>query len=207
LTVPCRIGDYTDFYIGIHHATAVGALFRPDNPLLPNYRWVPIGYHGRASSIIASGTSFKRPRGQTKAPDAAQPSLGLSKRLDYEFELGIFIAESNALGEPVEIGQAEEHVFGLTLFNDWSARDIQAWEYPPLGPFLAKNFASTVSPWIVTMEALQRFRSAFERPLGEPQPLPYSTHPPTVNAAPSTSSWRCGCRRRRCRRRASHRIA
>ncbi len=177
LSVPCRIGDYTDFYIGIHHATAVGALFRPDNPLLPNYQWVPIGYHGRASSIIASGTSFKRPRGQTKAPDAAQPSLAPSKRLDYELELGIFIAESNALGEPVTMNQAEEHVFGLTLFNDWSARDIQAWEYQPLGPFLAKNFASTVSPWIVTMEALQPFRSAFERPAGDPQPLPYLDTP------------------------------
>ena len=173
LTVPCRIGDYTDFYTGIHHATTVGKLFRPDQPLMPNYKWVPIGYHGRASSIGVSGQQFKRPQGQTKAPDAEMPSFGPSKRLDYELELGFLIGQGNALGEPIAIGDAEQHLFGLTLLNDWSARDLQAWEYQPLGPFLAKNFASTVSPWIVTMEALAPFRAKFERPAGDPQPMPY----------------------------------
>ena len=173
LTVPCRIGDYTDFYTGIHHATTVGKLFRPDQPLMPNYKWVPIGYHGRASSIGVSGQHFRRPQGQTKAPDAEVPSFGPSKRLDYELELGFLIGQGNALGEPIAIGDAEQHLFGLTLLNDWSARDLQAWEYQPLGPFLAKNFASTLSPWIVTMEALAPFRAKFERPTGDPQPLPY----------------------------------
>jgi fumarylacetoacetase len=173
LTVPCRIGDYTDFYTGIHHATNAGSQFRPDQPLLPNYKWVPIGYHGRASSIVASGHRFKRPQGQTKAPDAAVPSFGPSKRLDYELELGFIIGRGNALGEPITIAQAEQHLFGVTLLNDWSARDLQAWEYQPLGPFLAKNFASTLSPWIVTMEALAPFRAKFERPAADPQPLPY----------------------------------
>ncbi|RPH46771.1 MAG: fumarylacetoacetase [Burkholderiales bacterium] len=173
LTVPCTIGDYTDFYTGIHHATAVGKLFRPDNPLLPNYRWVPIGYHGRASSIVASGHPVRRPNGQTKAPDAETPSFGPSRRLDYELELGFLIGPGNALGEPIPMARAEEHLFGVTLFNDWSARDIQPWEYQPLGPFLAKNFASTISPWVVTMEALAPFRAAFVRPDGDPQPLPY----------------------------------
>ena len=173
MTVPCRIGDYTDFYTGIHHATTIGKLFRPDQPLMPNYKWVPIGYHGRASSIGVSGQVFKRPQGQTKAPDAAEPSFGPSKRLDYELELGFFIGRGNALGEPIAIGEAEEHLFGVTLLNDWSARDLQAWEYQPLGPFLSKNFASTLSPWIVTMEALAPFRARFERPAGDPQPLPY----------------------------------
>ncbi|MEJ1166095.1 fumarylacetoacetase [Variovorax sp. CCNWLW186] len=177
LTVPCRIGDYTDFYTGIHHATTIGKLFRPDQPLMPNYKWVPIGYHGRASSIGVSGQVFKRPQGQTKAPDAAEPSFGPSKRLDYELELGFFIGRGNALGEPVAIGKAEEHLFGVTLLNDWSARDLQAWEYQPLGPFLSKNFASTLSPWIVTMEALAPFRARFERPAGDPQPLAYLDAP------------------------------
>jgi fumarylacetoacetase len=177
LTVPCRIGDYTDFYTGIHHATTIGKLFRPDQPLMPNYKWVPIGYHGRASSIGVSGQVFKRPQGQTKAPDAAEPSFGPSKRLDYELELGFLIGRGNALGEPIAIGEAEEHLFGVTLLNDWSARDLQAWEYQPLGPFLAKNFASTLSPWIVTMEALAPFRASFERPAGDPQPLPYLDAP------------------------------
>jgi fumarylacetoacetase len=172
-TVPCRIGDYTDFYTGIHHATTVGKLFRPDQPLMPNYKWVPIGYHGRASSIVVSGQSFKRPNGQTKAPDAAEPSFGPAKRLDYELELGFYVAQGNALGEPIAMQDAEQHLFGVGLFNDWSARDVQAWEYQPLGPFLAKSFASTVSPWIVTMEALAPFRAAFTRPEGDPQPLPY----------------------------------
>jgi fumarylacetoacetase len=173
MTVPCRIGDYTDFYTGIHHATTIGKLFRPDQPLMPNYKWVPIGYHGRASSIRVSGQVFKRPQGQTKAPDAEQPSFGPSKRLDYELELGFVVARGNALGEPIAIGEAEDHLFGVTLLNDWSARDVQAWEYQPLGPFLSKSFASTLSPWIVTTEALAPFRAKFERPAGDPQPLPY----------------------------------
>ncbi|MCE4546031.1 MULTISPECIES: fumarylacetoacetase [unclassified Caballeronia] len=177
LALPCRIGDYTDFYISVHHATTIGKQFRPDNPLLPNYKWVPIGYHGRASSIQPSGKSFHRPVGQTKAPDADAPAFGPSKRLDYELEMGIVMARPNEQGEPVSIEQAEDHVFGLTLFNDWSARDIQGWEYQPLGPFLSKNFASTLSPWIVTMEALAPFRRAFNRPEGDPQPLPYLDSP------------------------------
>ena len=177
MTVPCRIGDYTDFYTGIHHATTIGKLFRPDQPLMPNYKWVPIGYHGRASSICVSGQGFKRPQGQTKAPDAAEPSFGPSKRLDYELELGFFVGRGNALGEPIAIGEAEDHLFGVTLLNDWSARDLQAWEYQPLGPFLSKNFASTLSPWIVTMEALAPFRAKFERQAGDPQPLPYLDAP------------------------------
>ena len=173
LGLPCQIGDYTDFYTGIHHATTVGKLFRPDNPLMPNYKWVPIGYHGRSSSIAASGQRFHRPHGQLKPADAVQPALAASARLDYELELGIFVGTPNALGEPVTKEDAEDHVFGMALLNDWSARDIQAWEYQPLGPFLSKNFASTVSPWIVTLEALAPFRSAFERPAGDPQPLAY----------------------------------
>ncbi|MBU2407724.1 MAG: fumarylacetoacetase [Gammaproteobacteria bacterium] len=173
LAVPCRIGDYTDFYTGIHHATAVGLLFRPDQPLMPNYKWVPIGYHGRASSIGVSGQHFRRPQGQTKAPDASAPTVGPSKRLDYELELGFLIGRGNALGEPISIEEAEQHLFGVTLLSDWSARDIQAWEYQPLGPFLSKSFATTLSPWIVTMEALAPFRAKFSREAGEPQPLPY----------------------------------
>ena len=177
MAVPCRIGDYTDFYVGIHHATRVGALFRPDNPLLPNYKWVPIGYHGRASSIGVSGQRITRPLGQLKgAADA--PELGASQRLDYELELGFFAGPGNALGERILMGDAEQHLFGVALLNDWSARDIQAWEYQPLGPFLSKNFATTVSPWIVTMEALAPFRAVpLERPAGDPQPLPYLDSP------------------------------
>ena len=171
--VPCRIGDYTDFYTGIHHATAVGKLFRPDNPLLPNYKWIPIGYHGRASSIGVSGQKFVRPKGQTKGPNEAVPLLRPSHRLDYELELGVFVGQGNALGEPIAMERAEDHAFGLVLLNDWSARDMQAWESQPLGPFLAKNFATTISPWIVTMEALAPFRSPFVRSAGDPQPLPY----------------------------------
>ncbi|MEJ5027702.1 fumarylacetoacetase [Comamonas sp. MYb69] len=171
--LPARIGDYTDFYTSIHHATNIGKQFRPDNPLLPNYQWVPIGYHGRSSSIVVSGTPFKRPVGQTKAPDAAVPTVKASARMDIELEMGIFVGQSNALGEPVSIGEAEDHVFGLCLLNDWSARDIQPWEYQPLGPFLSKNFASTLSPWVVTLEALAPYRVAFARPDGDPQPLPY----------------------------------
>ena len=173
LHLPCRIGDYTDFYTSVHHATTVGKQFRPDNPLLPNYKWVPIGYHGRASSIIPSGQAFKRPHGQTRSPDAAAPVLGPSRRLDYELELGWFVGQGNALGQPIGMADAERHLFGVTLFNDWSARDIQGWEYQPLGPFLSKNFASTISPWMVTMEALAPFRTAFSRPEGDPEPLAY----------------------------------
>jgi fumarylacetoacetase len=172
-TVPCKIGDYTDFYTSIHHATTVGSLFRPDNPLLPNYKWVPIGYHGRASSIGVSGQNFRRPMGQIKAPDALEPSLEPCKRLDYELEIGIYIGSGNDMGEPISIDKADEHVFGLCLFNDWSARDIQAWEYQPLGPFLSKSFASTVSPWIITTEALAPFRAAWTRDSKDPQPLSY----------------------------------
>ncbi len=177
LGLPCTIGDYSDFYAGIHHATAVGKLMRPDNPLLPNYKWVPIGYHGRASSIVASGTAFHRPRGQIKPAEAAAPQLSPTRRLDYELEMGIFIGRGNALGEPVPIAHAEARVFGLVLLNDWSARDVQAWEYQPLGPFLAKSFATTISPWIVTLEALAPFRAPFARPAGDPQPLPYLDSP------------------------------
>jgi fumarylacetoacetase len=175
--LPCRIGDYTDFYTSLHHAMTVGRQFRPDNPLLPNYKWVPIGYHSRASSIGVSGQSFHRPVGQTKTAEAERPDFGPCRRLDFELELGVFIGVPNQLGQPVPIAGAEERVFGLTLFNDWSARDIQAWEYQPLGPFLSKNFASTLSPWIVTMDALRPFRSPFTRPRGDPDPLPYLDSP------------------------------
>ncbi|RRS09455.1 fumarylacetoacetase [Pseudoalteromonas sp. J010] len=171
--LPCHIGDYTDFYTSIYHATAVGSLFRPDNPLLPNYKWVPIGYHGRSSSIGVSGQAFPRPKGQTKAPDADTPSFGPCKRLDYELELGIYLGKGNELGDSIAIKDAEDHVFGFCLFNDWSARDLQAWEYQPLGPFLAKNFASTVSPWVVTTEALAPYRTQWHRDENDPQPLDY----------------------------------
>lgn len=170
--VPCAIGDYTDFYTGIHHAVSVGRLFRPDNPLLPNYKWVPIGYHGRASSIGVSGQCFPRPCGQVKG-EGEVPAFGPSQRLDYELELGLYVGPGNAPGQPIPIDQAEDHLFGVGLLNDWSARDLQAWEYQPLGPFLAKNFATTVSPWIVTAEALAPFRQPFRRPEGDPAPLPY----------------------------------
>ncbi|MBX6741815.1 MAG: fumarylacetoacetase [Acetobacteraceae bacterium] len=174
LHLPARIGDYTDFYVGIHHATNVGKVFRPDNPLLPNYKYVPIGYHGRASSVVPSGTPVHRPNGQRKLPADAAPSYGPCRNLDYELELGIWIGPGNALGQPIPIGRAQEHVAGYCLLNDWSARDIQAWEYQPLGPFLAKNFASTISPWVVTPEALEPFRIAQPaRPEGDPAPLPY----------------------------------
>jgi len=176
LFLPVAVGDYSDFYTGIHHALAVGRMFRPDNPLLPNYKWVPIGYHGRASSVVVSGTPVVRPNGQTKAPEAAAPSVGPSRRLDYEAELGFVIGPGNRLGKPVGIRNALDHVFGVVLLNDWSGRDIQAWEYQPLGPFLAKSFATTVSPWIVTLEALEPFRcAAFPRVGEDPRPLPYLT--------------------------------
>lgn len=178
MRLPAQIGDYTDFYASIHHATRVGRLFRPDNPLLPNYKYVPIGYHGRASSIVVSGAQTKRPWGQTKPPNAAAPDFGPSRSMDYELEVGLFVGPGNALGEPIPIGEAEQHIFGLCLVNDWSARDIQSWEYQPLGPFLAKSFATIVSPWVVPMEALAPYRVAgAERPSGDPAPLPYLNSP------------------------------
>jgi len=173
LGLPCEIGDYTDFYAGAHHAHAVGRQFRPDNPLLPNYQWVPIGYHGRASTLLASGTAFQRPLGQIKPSTEHAPLLAPSARLDLELELGLFIGPPNALGQPIALAQAEQHLFGIALLNDWSARDIQAWEYQPLGPFLAKNFASSLSPWIVTTQALAPFRRPLQRPEGFAPPLPY----------------------------------
>ena len=172
--LPCLIGDYTDFYVGIHHATNVGKQFRPDNPLLPNYKYVPIGYHGRASSVRVSGHPVVRPKGQRKPPDAEAPEYGPSRRLDYELELGIFIRCGNELGTAVPIGEAADHIAGYCLLNDWSARDLQAWEYQPLGPFLAKNFLTSISPWVVTSEALAPFRRPMpQRPEGDPTPLPY----------------------------------
>jgi fumarylacetoacetase len=175
MALPCRIGDYTDFYAGIHHARTVGALMRPDHPLLPNYAWVPIGYHGRASSVGIEGR-VKRPQGQTRSKDTGEggaPHVGPSKRLDYELELGLWVGADNALGEPVSMDEAEDRLFGVTLLNDWSARDIQAWEYQPLGPFLAKSFVTTVSPWVVSFEALAPFRKPGARPVGQPDALPY----------------------------------
>ena len=171
-SVPAHIGDFTDFYISIHHATAIGRLFRPDNPLLPNYKWIPIGYHGRSSSIGVSGQDFRRPQGQ-RSSIGGGPTVGPSTRLDYELEMGIFIGPGNALGEPIPLADAENHIFGLCLLNDWSARDLQGWEYQPLGPFLAKNFATTISPWVVTLDALAPFRVPFNRPESDPQPLAY----------------------------------
>ncbi|HEY8612219.1 MAG TPA: fumarylacetoacetase [Roseomonas sp.] len=178
LHLPAQIGDYTDFYVGIHHATNVGKVFRPDNPLLPNYKHVPIGYHGRASSVRVSGTPVRRPKGQLKAPDADTPHFAPAERLDYELEMGVWIGPGSALGDTIPVGEAQAHVAGYGLLNDWSARDIQAWEYQPLGPFLAKNFGSTVSPWVVTPEALEPFRVAQPaRPEGDPAPLPYLLDP------------------------------
>jgi fumarylacetoacetase len=172
--LPAHIGDYTDFYCSIFHATNVGAMFRPDNPLLPNYKFVPIGYHGRASSVVISGTEITRPKGQNRADENAAPQYIPCKNLDYEMELGFFVGKCNDLGETVSIDEAEEHIFGLCLVNDWSARDIQAWEYQPLGPFLAKSFATSVSPFVVTMEALAPFRTnAFVRDANDPKPLDY----------------------------------
>ena len=174
MLLPARIRDYTDFYASIYHATNVGRLFRPENPLLPNYKYVPIGYHGRASSIVVSGTEVQRPCGQTKAGDAQEPVFGPTKALDYEMEVGFFVGPGNALGTSIPLAEAESHIFGLCLLNDWSARDVQSWEYQPLGPFLAKNFATTISPWVVTLDALRPFRApAFERAEGDPKPLPY----------------------------------
>lgn len=172
MAMPAEIGDYTDFYASVNHATNVGSMFRPDNPLLPNYKWIPIGYHGRASSIVPSGTAVHRPRGQTKAADSDNPVFGPSKMLDYESELGFFVGRGNSLGESIPIESAWDHIFGFCLVNDWSARDVQAWEYQPLGPFLAKNFATTISPWIVTGEATEPYRvPALVRDENDPKPL------------------------------------
>ena len=178
MQLPARIGDYTDFYVGIHHATNVGRQFRPDQPLMPNYKYVPIGYHGRASSVRVSGEPVIRPSGQRKPPEATEPTYSPSRRLDYELELGIWIGRGNPLGDPIPIADAADHIAGYTLLNDWSARDLQAWEYQPLGPFLAKNFLTTVSPWIVTADALRPFRAPMPpRPQGDPAPLPYLDDP------------------------------
>ncbi|MBM2841015.1 MAG: fumarylacetoacetase [Bacteroidetes bacterium] len=171
---PVEIGDYTDFYASIFHATNVGSMFRPNNPLLPNYKYIPIGYHGRSSSIVISGTSVRRPSGQLKDDTSERPAFAPTRALDYELEVGAFVGLGNIQGVPIDISRAEEHLFGICILNDWSARDIQTWEYQPLGPFLAKNFASTISPWVVTMEALAPFRApAFARPVGDPAPLPH----------------------------------
>jgi fumarylacetoacetase len=177
------VGDYTDFYASIHHATNVGRLFRPDNPLLPNYKHIPIGYHGRASSLVPSGTPIRRPRGQSKLPDAESPVFGASRSLDYEAEIGFFVGPGNALGTPIPIAEAETQIFGFCLLNDWSARDIQSWEYQPLGPFLGKSFATTLSPWIIPLDALAPFRTPVApRPAGDPQPLEYlSSASPTFD--------------------------
>ncbi len=174
LLLPCRIGDYSDFYASIHHATNVGSMFRPDNPLMPNYKWLPVGYHGRSSSIVISGTPVRRPCGQIAENPAGPPVYGPSRRLDYELEMGAFLGPGNPLGEPIPVGRAEDHIGGVCLLNDWSARDIQAWEYQPLGPFLAKSFATSISPWVVTLDALEPFRRPLEtRAPGDPAPLPH----------------------------------
>ena len=178
MQVPAEIGDYTDFYASVFHATNVGRLFRPDNPLLANYKWVPIAYHGRASSIVASGAQIRRPAGQALPPGESQPVVRPSRALDYELELGAYVGLGSEAGRPIGIGEAEAHLFGVCLLNDWSARDIQAWEYQPLGPFLSKNFATSVSPWVVTMDALEPFRRPPRpRPEGDPEPLPYLSSP------------------------------
>ncbi|MCC6928485.1 MAG: fumarylacetoacetase [Gemmatimonadaceae bacterium] len=174
LRLPAHVSDYTDFYASVFHATNVGAMFRPDNPLLPNYKWVPIGYHGRASSLVVSGTPVVRPHGQLGSDDGGAPTVAPSRRLDYEAELALFVGPGNSLGRVIPIEDAQEHLFGIALLNDWSARDVQAWEYQPLGPFLAKNFATSLSPWVVTFEALAPYRvPAFARADGDPAPLPY----------------------------------
>jgi len=174
LRLPVEIGDYTDFYASIYHATNVGSMFRPDNPLLPNYKYLPVGYHGRASSVIVSGTVVRRPCGQTASSESGPPDFGPCRLLDYELEVGCLIGPGNQLGQRISIGDAEAHIFGLCVVNDWSARDIQRWEYQPLGPFLAKSFATSMSPWVVTLEALAPFRApAFVRPEGDPALLPH----------------------------------
>ena len=183
LALPAQVGDYTDFYASVHHATNVGSMFRPDNPLLPNYKWIPIGYHGRSSSLVLSGTPVRRPVGQTTPEGKGPPTVAPTARLDYETEIGFVIGAGNPLGEPVPIARAEQMIFGVCLLNDWSARDIQAWEYQPLGPFLSKNFATTLSPWVVTLEALAPYRAPLAaRPAGDPEPLPYLADPSNLAA-------------------------
>jgi fumarylacetoacetase len=177
MLLPARIDDYTDFYSSREHATNVGTMFRgPDNALQPNWLHLPVGYHGRSSSIVVSGTDIRRPMGQTKADDADRPGYGPSRLMDFELEMGFFVGPGNRLGEPIPIGTAAEHIFGMVLVNDWSARDIQKWEYVPLGPFLGKNFATSISPWVVTLDALEPFRCAGP-PQDDPEPLPYLTRP------------------------------
>jgi len=178
LLLPCDIPDYTDFYASIHHATNVGRMFRPDNPLLMNYKWLPVGYHGRASSVVVSGTPIRRPSGQLVSNPSGPPVFAPCRLLDYELELGAFLGPGNTMGEPIPVAQAEDHLVGVCLLNDWSARDIQTWEYQPLGPFLAKSFGTSISPWVVTVEALEPFRRpAPPRPPGDPQPLPHLAAP------------------------------
>jgi fumarylacetoacetase len=200
IRLPVVVGDFTDFFASIFHATNAGRMFRPDNPLMPNYKYVPVAYHSRTSSIIVSGTAFRRPRGQRKGPNEEAPSYGPSRNLDFELELGMYIGTPSTLGEPVAVGKAAEHIFGFCLLNDWSARDVQAWESQPLGPFLGKNFATTVSPWVVTAEALAPFHTAaYVRPQGDPAPLPHLDDPEdrahggldiTLEASMSTATMR-----------------
>ena len=200
MSLPAVIGDYTDFYASIFHATNVGRLLRPDEPLLPNYKYVPIGYHGRASSIVASGAPVRRPHGQVKTDASMEPSVMPTRRLDYELELGAFVGAGTSLGATLDVDEAEQHLFGVCLLNDWSARDIQAWEYQPLGPFLAKSFATTISPWVVTMDALEPFRvPAFARPDGDPLPCPISRARASARPADSTFISPSSCRPREMR--------
>ena len=192
MQLPARIGDYTDFYSSYHHAHNVGTMLRgPENALMPNWKWLPVAYHGRASSIVASGAEVRRPHGQIKPPDAPAPIFGPSRSLDYELETAFLIGPGNALGEPVPIDRATDHIFGLVLMNDWSARDVQAWEYQPLGPFLAKNFCTSISPWVVTLEALEPFRGRSRHRIPNRCPI---CGPRTIS--PTTSNWRRVCRRR-----------
>jgi fumarylacetoacetase len=173
MKLPVEVRNYTDFYTSVHHATNVGKIVRPDDPLTPNFKWLPIAYHGRASSVVASGTAYHRPRGQAMAPGAAAPVYGPCRRLDFELEMGFFVGPDTVLGQPIPLAEAADHIFGMCLLNDWSARDHQFWEMNPLGPFLGKNFCTSISPWVVTMEALAPFRVPFARPAGDPQPLAY----------------------------------
>lgn len=174
MLLPAQIGDYTDFYASVHHATNIGVMLRPDQPLMPNYKWIPIGYHGRASSVVLSGTAVRRPAGQLRPDPAVDPIVAPTRSLDYELELGAFVCGENGMGQPVPLDRAESRLFGICLLNDWSARDVQGWEYQPLGPFLAKSFATSVSPWVVTLDALAPYRcESYVRPEGDPAPLPY----------------------------------
>jgi fumarylacetoacetase len=173
MKMPVEVRNYTDFYTSQYHAVNVGRVMRPENPLTPNFQWLPIAYHGRASSVVLSGTAFRRPNGQSRTADSRAPAFGPCRRLDFELEMGFFVGQETMLGEPLPISQARDRIFGMCLLNDWSARDHQFWEMDPLGPFLGKNFCTSISPWIVTMEALEPYRVAFDRPATDPQPLPY----------------------------------